>query len=217
MDQANGLRSLMQEKRMKLLPEGLLFPVYVFVRVQSIPEKENTYAREFSKRLVAQGKRVLLLGESLSPNQPELTQTGWVEASFSTLERERWRTEDFENFGINSIVVDAGTGVSESSAYLHSESFQTTLITGGSEKDRLETQGMARMLSRRMGVKKMNVIVQGLYDSKEANRLFTKIYDGTKRLCAAELRYSGAFAGAAPGEEKLIGKRQDQVFLINSS
>lgn len=218
MDQANGLRSLMQEKRMKLLPEGMSLPVYVFARVHSISESNNTYIRVFTRNLVLEGKRVLFVRDRVSSQDPiSRHELGWIEATFSTIEEKGWKSEDYSNFGLDAIVIDAGVGIAESNTNLHSEAFHTTLIAGGSEKDVLEAQGMARTLSRRLGVKKMNVIVQGLYDSKDAARLFTKIHDGAKRLCDAELRYSGSFSGTEKTHEKLNEERHRSVFLLNSS
>lgn len=211
MDQANGLRSLMQDKRKKLLPEGLSFPVQVFVKTRDISSKSQDYVREQAHSLASSGKRVLLLHEEeVGPNtEIRRLEKSVFDASFTTLVREGWKEEDFSNFGINSILIDAGTTVGAETAYLHSERFQTTLITGGGEKDMLETLGSIRTLSRRLGVKKMDVIVQGLYDSKEAARLFTKLFAGARRLCDADLRYSGAFFSG--------GNPQARDFLINSS
>lgn len=99
---------------------------------------------------------------------------------------------DLAQIGVDLVLVDADAGIDEARLPLHGESQRTVVILTPDESEVLASYQIVKSLSRRAGVKKVDVLVAENAEKNDGPRVFARLYDVCCRFLDTELNYLGS-------------------------
>jgi hypothetical protein len=214
MDQAQTLRKLMNGLEGRLFLTSTQIPVLSLVFASEDSSNIKTQ-KAFTQLLGSRGIKTLSISSEF--NHGEImreSSTAWT-VSPGTLLRSPLDERDLSDRGIKAVLIDAKSGVDEERLCLYDRGHRTVVILTANEMDRVAAYQIIKSLQKRVGVKKVNVIVKGVEDEREGARVFTQLHELCCRFLDTELSYVGSISKSAQNDEKNQDRRFHPKFLLD--
>lgn len=191
MDQADSLRKMMDFKEGKLFGAVTSVPVISLVFAKDRPS--NKIIRlSLMELLLREGRRVLHVTSSATSVKIQKTKPSLWTVRPSFLKKSPMDDFDLGELGVQAVLIDADSGIDEEKLCLHHEFFRTVVILTPEENEAVESFRIIKALGRRVGVKKMDVLVAEVKDAREGVRTFTQLDENCRRFLDMELNYLGS-------------------------
>jgi len=214
MDQAQTLRKMMKGLEGRLILDTAQIPVIsmVFAREDVSNRKTQT---AFLHLLGSKGVKALNVSDEFSHNGIRRESNTLWSVTPGSLKQNPLDEWDLSDRGVKVVLIDGQTGIDEERLCLYATTHRTVVILTTEEADLVSSYQIIKSLTKRVGVKKIDVLVMGTNEAREGVRVFTKLHEFCCRFLDAELAYLGCFLNFAQNEEKNQDRRFHPKFLLD--
>ncbi len=214
MDQAQTLRKLMNGLEGRLFLEPTQIPVVslVFAREDTANFKTQN---ALTRLLVSKGIKTLSISSEFEHDAIKRESSMHWSVHPGTLKRSPLDEWDLSDRGVKAVLIDGKTGVDEERLCLYDREYHTVVVLTADESDRVAAYQIIKSLQKRVGVKKVSVLVMGTAEPRDGIRVFTKLHELCCRFLDTELVYVGSISKSAQSDEKNQDRRFHPKFLLD--
>jgi len=214
MDQAQTLRKIMNALEGRLFSEPTQIPVISIVFAREDVANLRTQ-KALTKLLGTKGIKTLSVSSEANHDSIKRESSMLWSVNPKTLKDAPLDQWDLSDRGVRVVLIDGKTSVDEERLCLYDRDHETVVVLTGQETDRVAAYQIIKSLQKRVGVKKVSVLVMGTLEPRDGVRVFTQLHELCCRFLDIELVYLGCILKSAENDEKNHDRRFHPKFLLD--